>query len=176
MTPLHPGLAVFALLLAACSPTLDWRDSRPEGSGARLTFPCKPASRAREVLLADKRLPMRLHSCDAGDATFALTVVDLPDPSSAPAVVAALKQAAMGNIDATSLSAAAFTAKGMTPSPAAERVVADGKLPDGSAVRQEAAFFTAPSRAYQATILSKPGKRLAPDAADTFFDSIELAR
>jgi hypothetical protein len=178
MTFVRPLLLLVVCVVCACSPTLNWRDTQPEGSGLRLTFPCKPASRVRELVLAGQPAAMHLHSCDAGDATFALTATDLTDPSFVAAALGALEQSAVLNIDAApaSTTRAAFSAKGMTPSPAAQRLVLQGHLPDGTPVRQEAAFFSSGLRIYQATVLSKSSRPLAADAVDTFFDSIVVAR
>ncbi|MDB5819293.1 MAG: hypothetical protein JWQ11_2933 [Rhizobacter sp.] len=115
---------------------------------------------------------MRLHSCVAGDATFALTVSDIADAALVSKSLDALKQSAIRNIDATSTSRTMFSLKGTAPAVAAERLASVGRLPDGSAVLQNAAFFVKQSRIYQATILSKADHRLEADAADTFFDSI----
>lgn len=172
-----PWLAfAFPAVLTACSPTLNWRDAQPEGSAVRLSFPCKPASRSRDVVIAGKPVAMQLHSCDAGDATFALTVADVADPALVAPILAGLKLASARNIDATSTLRAHFSIKGMTPSGEDERLMSVGHLPDGSGVRQEAAFFTLGTRVYQATILSKADRRLEADAADTFFGSVVPSR
>ena len=41
-----------AAVLSACTPTYNWREVRPEGSGVVLMMPCKPDSHARRVRLA----------------------------------------------------------------------------------------------------------------------------
>ena len=56
-----------ALAVAGCSPALDWREVRPEGSQARALFPCKPASHARTVSLAARRVELTMYACAAGD-------------------------------------------------------------------------------------------------------------
>ena len=35
---------------AACTPTLDWREVRPEASGLVALFPCKPDRHARRAV------------------------------------------------------------------------------------------------------------------------------
>ena len=72
-------LACAAVLLVACSPTLDWREVQPEGAGAQLMFPCKPSTNVRTLQLAGARIPMALHACSAGQMTFALAVADVID-------------------------------------------------------------------------------------------------
>ncbi len=58
--------------LPACSPALDWREVRPDGSAARVLFPCQPKSQTRQAALAGARMPMTLLSCEADGQTFAL--------------------------------------------------------------------------------------------------------
>jgi hypothetical protein len=89
----RPGVggvaAALALVLAACSPVFDWRESRPEGSDAALMFPCRPERHQRPVRLGAATLPMRLHACSAGDAVFSLSVLDVADPVQVTPLLAA---------------------------------------------------------------------------------------
>ena len=57
-----PSLSLLAALIA-CSPTLDWREARPEGSGVAALFPCRPDQHERTV---------RIAGADAADATARL--------------------------------------------------------------------------------------------------------
>ncbi|MBE0548915.1 MAG: hypothetical protein IH627_14965, partial [Rubrivivax sp.] len=52
-----------AFLLAACSPTLDWRDVRPAGSGVTLLMPCKPVVQERSLPLAGAPVRLSLQAC-----------------------------------------------------------------------------------------------------------------
>jgi hypothetical protein len=176
MTFLRLAPVLCVSVVAACSPTLNWRDAYPDGSAVRLSFPCKPATRSRDVSLAGKQAVMRLHSCVAGVATFALTVLEIADPTLLPGSVDALKLAAIQNIDATSTSRTPFSVKGMVPAVAAEKLTSVGRLPDGSTVQQNTVFFVKRTQIYQATILNKTDHRLDADAVDTFFDSIAFVR
>ena len=67
-------------VLAACTPTLDWREVRPGAAEAVALFPCKPASHARELALAGQQVKLTLHACQAGDATWGLAWADVGDP------------------------------------------------------------------------------------------------
>ena len=60
---------------------------------------------------------------------------------------------------------------GMTPNPQAARVSMTGRLPDGAAVQEQAAFFVKGLRVYQASII---GSTLAPDVTVTFFAGLKL--
>jgi len=157
------------VLLAACTPTLDWREVRPEGSGAVLLFPCKPSTEARTVALAGAPVSMRLVVCRADGLTWALTYADVTDPARVAPAIEALRAAAQLNLGGTAEALGPMQVKGMTPNPQAQRVRLRGKLPSGEAVVQESGFFSRGTWVYQATVL---GTRLDGEAVASFFDSI----
>ena len=66
-------ITAVAVLLAACSPSLNWREVRPEGSDAVMMFPCKPQRFARQVPLAGGKVEMHLSSCTVEGVTYALS-------------------------------------------------------------------------------------------------------
>ena len=172
---MHPPMtiAVLATALAglACSPTLDWRELRPEDSGIAALFPCKPDRHARKVVVAGHALRMEMLVCSAGGSTYALAFADLPDPAAVAPVLAELRALAITNIAAAPASAASLQVPGMTPNPQAARIALTGRLPDGAAVQEQAAFFARGMRVYQASVV---GARLAGDAADTFLAALKL--
>jgi len=47
----------FGATLLACSPAFDWRETRPEGSGAVAMFPCRPVKQERSVRIGAAVLP-----------------------------------------------------------------------------------------------------------------------
>ena len=172
---MHPTttIAVLASALAgpACSPTLDWRELRPEGTGIAVTFPCKPDRHARPIVVAGHAVRMEMLVCSAGGSTYALAFADLPDPAAVAPALAELRALAVTNIAAVPAPAASLQVPGMTPSPQAARVVLSGRYPDGAAVYEQAAFFAKGMRVYQASVV---GNRPAGDAADTFLAALKL--
>lgn len=163
---------VSALALGACSPTLDWREVRPDGSGLTLLFPCRPGSHAREVRVGGGVLPMTLYACEAGGATFALGQIDVTEPSEVNATLAALRAAASDNLQAQASAMRAFPVPGATASDAAGRVDATGRLPGGDAGELSAVFFARGTRLFQATVL---GRRLDQEAVETYFSGLKLS-
>ena len=164
------ALTVLALL-CACSPTLDWREVRPEGSGVVALFPCKPSTDARMVTLDGGRVRLLLTACRAGDATWALAFADTAEPSKVAPALAALRAASVANLGAAARVTAPMRVNGMTPNPQAERVHIDGKLPGGEAVTLETGFFAKGTWVFQATVMgAKPGS----EAVATFFDSLKF--
>jgi hypothetical protein len=164
---------LFALLaLAGCSPALDWREARPEGSQAQLMFPCKPASHARRVTLAGASVEMSMFACNAGGATYALTFADLNDPALVTPALGELAIALSSNLRAREPAASQpLAVRGMTPNANAARWRVAGQLPDGRAVQERAALFAHGTRVYQATML---GPAIDAEAEATFFGALRV--
>lgn len=165
-------IATFAAACsAACSPTLDWREFVPEGTDISVSFPCRPDRQARAVMVAGARAQMQMLACSAGDATFALAFVDVTDPARVGATLAELRATAASNLQDAAPQNAPLQIRGMTPNEQAARVTIAGKLPDGVAVQEHAAFFTRGLRVYQATVI---GAKPAPQVADTFIAGLKF--
>jgi hypothetical protein len=179
---------VLVLAGAACSPTFDWRETRPDGA-LTLLFPCKVDRYSRTVVIEGLSLPMSLASCQADGQTFALSYLDAPASDRIAPLLQALQRGLRDNVAgaAASRQAAApvapampsgaeptplpFDVKGATPHPLALRVSASGMRPDGEPMRVEAGFFRRDLRIYQVTVI---GRRLDAPALETFLDSLVL--
>lgn len=165
-------IAAFAAACsAACSPTLDWREFVPEGTDISVAFPCRPDRQGRAVAVAGSRAQMEMLACSAGDTTFALAFVDVADPARIGPALAELRATAVSNLQGASMQSTPLQIKGMTPNEQAVRITIAGKLPDGAAVQEHAAFFARGLRAYQATVI---GARPLPLAVDTFIDGLKF--
>jgi hypothetical protein len=165
--------ALVALLgLAACSPSLDWREVRPEGSGLVGLLPCRPSVYERKVRLAGPPVPLSLHACSADGLTFALAFADVGDPARVAAALAELQAAALANVGAGKPQPLALTVPGATPNPASARLRLAGQLPDGKAVEEQVAVFSLGTRVFQATVV---GPQLPAEVVDTFFRGLRLA-
>lgn len=161
-----------AALLLACAPALDWRESRPAGSGLAVLFPCKPASHARRVSLGPDTVRMELHACTAAGVTWAVAFADLEDPARVGPALTELRTAAAANLAAAPAQRLELKVEGATPNPASQRVQFQGRMPDGRAVTEQVAVFAKGTRVFQAVAL---GDKLDAEAAATFFDSLRLA-
>jgi hypothetical protein len=159
------------VLLSACSPTLDWREVRPEEGGAVALFPCKPSTDARMVTLDGARVRMMLTACRAGDATWALAYANVGEPARVMPALLALRAASVANLGAPAQRVGAMQVNGMTPNPQAERVRIEGKLPGGEAVTLESGFFAKGTWVFQATVM---GAKSNSEAVATFFDNLKL--
>lgn len=171
--PWRPWFAIAAAVATvACSPALDWRSVRPDGSRLVAMFPCKPASHARDVALAGITVRMTMHACRAGDVLYAVTFADLADPARVTPALVELRRAAAGNLGTADAPGDPARVTGMTPNDEARRVSLAGRRPDGSAIREQLAVFAFGTRVYQATVL---GERIDDDAARQFFDGLRIA-
>lgn len=167
-----PLCLVLAAALAGCTPALDWREVRPDGSGGlSALFPCKPTSHARMVALAGARIRTTLVACSAGGTTWGIAFADVQDPARVGQALTELRAAAAGNLAAGALRPIAGTIAGATPNDAAGRFAADGRFPDGRGARMEVAVFARGTTVVQATAL---GERLQPEAIETFFAALRL--
>lgn len=172
MTSLKISSVLAALVgLAACTPTLNWREIQPEGSDLFAIFPCKPERFARSVTLAGAKVEMRMSSCVVNGVTFAVAYASVAEPVRVAAAITELRNAAVGNIGGTAKAIGQAAVPGMTPNPLSGRVAFTGRSPDGKALQEQAVFFVKGLRVYQASIV---GPTVDPEAADTFVAGLRL--
>lgn len=167
------ALAALAMTAAGCSPALDWRESRPEGSGATLLFPCRPSQVERTVRIAETSLRMQMHSCSAGGATFSLAVADAGAPDRVTPLLGAWRAQSAANIAGAPRPLHMPALAGATPNPSAGLFRIEGMLPDARPVVEHVAFFVSGTRLYQAVVICT-GKPVAQEALDSFFGSIQI--
>ncbi|KQV94490.1 MULTISPECIES: hypothetical protein [unclassified Roseateles] len=130
-------------LLAACQPTLNWREVRPTGSGAVALFPCKPDIEQRPAHAGQGA--MGLAQCEAGGGRFALSWADGPDPTQAGPALKAMPQALATKLGQPLPPAQPLLVPGMTPLPEA----AEYRLTGAGGITRVAVFAHG-GRVYQA--------------------------
>ena len=165
------GAAVVVCLLAACNPTFNWRDVRPDETRLGLLLPCKPDKAEKVVQLGGRPTPLRLLGCDAGGATFAVAVADLGDAARAAEVLRQWQALTLANMKAGAPQVTLLVLKGATPSPAPVLVKAQGQRADGTEVNGQAAYFAQGTQVFQVVVYA--GK-LAPEVAETYFASLSF--
>ena len=171
-TFLPAGLAAL-LALAACSPALNWREVRPEGTRLNLLLPCKPDKAQKLVPLGGRPTPLAMLGCDADGATFAVATADVGDAAQAASVLALWQELALANMKAAPASRQMLplTLPGTAPGTPVTRLQAQGQRADGSAVSTQAAYFAQGSQLFQVVMYAP---RIAPEAAETFFSSLKF--
>jgi hypothetical protein len=160
-----------AAALAACSPTLDWREFTPEGSGLQVRFPCRIDRHARSVPVAGATVRMEMLVCSAGDATWAVGFFDVADPARVSDTLAEWRSTAASNVQGVAAPPVPLQIKGMTPNDQAVRVLITGRLPDGAPVQEHAAFFVRGLRVYSASVI---GAEPSPTAVEAFFSGLRF--
>lgn len=161
------------MLLVACSPTLDWRQARPEGAALVVLLPCKPERRSREVVLGDAPAKLEVLACSADGTTWGLSTAELGDAGRVAAALAALRAARVANLEGRETEARAARIDGMSAEPPPLRLRVEGRRPDGETVTEHSLLFARGTQVFHAVAL---GGRPSAEALETFFGSIVPAR
>ena len=164
-------LLLLPLMLQGCSPALNWRETRADGSGIVAMFPCKPERHSRSVQVAGMSVRMEMLFCPADGATYALSFFDVTDALAVTAALKDLRQLAAAKLNVERPSVEAALVPGMTPHPLAGRVRAQGTRPDGAALLGRTMLFSKDLRVYQAQVI---GETLSDEAVETFFSALDL--
>jgi hypothetical protein len=164
--------AAALLALAACMPTLDWRELRVEPTPLHATFPCKPDRAERKVRFAPQR-ELLLHAvgCEAGGASFAVLWADL---GAAPELASTMEQwqrASLASWHARNEGQQAFLPSGALDLPQSVLVRATGQRGDGTPLQTHAAYFSRGTSVYQAVVHAST---LKPEMADPFFAGLRF--
>ena len=176
--PRH-GAGWVALLLAACNPVLNWRETRIKDTGLVTMLPCKPDEGARVVPLGGRDVSLHMVGCDAGGATFAVAYANL-DKSSAPdAVLAQWRTATLSNMGAVAsrevpLGAPPSSTSSAPPSAGSTGlmlVTAQGRRKDGSAVAMQGAWFAKDAQVFHAVVYAE---RISPEVTEAFFSGLRF--
>lgn len=169
-------LGLWTLLASSgCSPTFNWRDVRPEGTGLVLLLPCKPDQAKKTVPLGGQPAELSMSGCEVEGLTFAVAVADLYDAAKLGPALAQWQAATLANMNAPPLQAGSqlvpFKLPGAALIPAPALVRSIGQRPDGTAVQGRAAYFAQGTQVFQVVIY---GKNISTEVADTFFGSLKL--
>ena len=154
---LVPLLAV----LAACTPTLNWREVSIGPVLAML--PCKPDHGSRTVQLMDHDWQMYMTGCEAGGALYAISYLQLVDPATSSSLTQAWRQSALSRMQAAPPADAgvAFTKNANAPI-----VHARGRKADGSAVQAQLRWFLVGTQLFHAAVYAP---RLTNEMTEPFF-------
>lgn len=167
-----PAMAGSILALSACSPALNWREvpAGPDG-GLKTLLPCKPDRTSRFQPLAGQNIELHMQGCEADGFLFAVSWADVKEGSLAGPALAQWQAAMLGAMQAATPQLQPFAVKGASAQPAAVRLSAGGKRPDGSAVQAQAVWFARGSQVFHAVVY---GERISAEVGDTFFSAIEF--
>lgn len=163
------GLAT--LLLVACDPTFNWRET-PIADGFPVTmFPCKPQKMVRPVVFAAREVELHLTSCDTAGVTLAVAHARISDRSQAGPILAQWRNATLAGMHASASTVSALQLQHSDPLPQSVAVRASGVRPDGRAVTFQGAWFARETEVFAVLMYSdKPNS----EVADTFFSGLKL--
>ena len=148
-------------VLAACTPTLNWREV-PIGP-VHAMLPCKPDHGTRTVRLKDQDWQMYMTGCEAGGALYAISYLQLVDPATSSALTQAWRQSALSRMQATPPPDAAGA---LTKNANAGVVQARGRKADGSAVQAQLRWFLVGTQLFHAAVYAP---RLSNEMTEPFF-------
>lgn len=94
-------LSLVCAVLAACSPSLDWREVRGSDTPYVVLLPAKPSTHARTVRFGGTEATMTMTAAEVDGAVFAVGSATLPDAGSAAKALQGMKAALVGNIGGT---------------------------------------------------------------------------
>ena len=164
-------IAGLPLMLAACTPELNWREWRTPEVGLTQLFPCKPIRQQRKIDLGGRTVVMVLQVCDVSDVSWAVAHADLQDPAAVGPALQLLGAAAHANLGVPLTEPAPSPVKGATPQAAAGRWRFKGTARDGRMLEEAVLIAARGTTVYQVTAL---GPRLSDDGVETFLGSVRL--
>jgi hypothetical protein len=167
-----PCLLVLCGSLAACSPTLNWREV-DVGPQTRVQFPCRPERAERSLVLAGAPMRAGMWACDAGGLSWSVTVLDVSDPTRLTAV---LREARLGlaiRLQGREEATRPVRIAGMTPNEESQRVLIVAPSGEAWPARAEAVFAARGLQVFQLVVMAQRG---APskwaESADEFLRSV----
>ena len=172
-----PLAVVGALFLAACNPSLNWREVRQKDGPMLALMPCKPEASSRTVNLGGQEVLMNLNNCNAAGATFLVGTANVQTTDTALARQH-WQQAVLANISVPTVNAGAKTRDiAIAGVPAVQHVVSvTGKRAGGEAVQFAGLWFAQGTQVFHAAIYAE---RLGTDAlpadmVEPFFNGLKL--
>lgn len=167
------------LLLSACSPSLNWRETRIADTDLAAMMPCKPAHHQRTVPLAGLTVTLQMTACDADGATFAIAHTSIPDSSAAPRVLAEWRKTTLSNMNAKSVRESRDAAESpATPAPlpgASMLAIAQGQRGDGSAVTLHGVWFARGAQVFHAAVYAPTqAGNVTTEMTEPFFSGLKF--
>ena len=161
--------AITLLSLAACSPSLNWRQVPVAQLSALL--PCKPDHAERQVELMGEQRPLAMWGCEAGKALYAVSYMPVPVGTSPDALMLSWETAALRNARAAQPKEIAFEPpRPRHGDPARGRMIgANGQQADGQNVQLQLAWFSAGGVVYHLAVY---GPSLTAAQMQPFFTEV----
>jgi len=169
--PIIVTVSIAALLMVACSPEFNWRQTALTPTNLQAVFPCKPETAVRPVILGGQAMQLHMASCSASGVTVAVGHAAMPLPHDAGAVLRQWRQTTLATMRGKAVGEKAFTIASAPALPDAVSLQALGTGPQGSSLTLHAAWFAQGSTAFVAMVY---GGTVRPEVADTFLSGLIL--
>lgn len=140
------------MVLAACSPALNWRETRLSGLTALL--PCKPDQAQRDVQLGTRTVRMEMQGCDKQSTLFAISHIALRTPAQASEVIADWRSSTLANMRSTAAVGKPFPVKGLATHPVAVQIDTQGMDASGAPVQAKLAWFVSGTDVFHLAVYS----------------------
>jgi hypothetical protein len=161
------GLISLTVLLAACSPQYNWRETQGPTLPFSILMPARPTSFTRQIDLDGTLVDMTMTATEVNQVTFAVGVAELSSVNQTTSALASMRIALLNNIAGSPQN---------TPLPAGKNlpndtldIVANG-IAGGHPVYLMARLQSSNRRIYQILILG-PRTAITIENADMFFGS-----
>lgn len=172
-------LLLLACLMAACTPTYNWREMPAADGAVQVAFPARPQTQTRELPVGDTRLPFTLTAATVGDAVFAVGHLVLPEGADAATrerYRQALEDSLARNLQATETARRDVQIRaaghGGRASTAAHELELRG-APQGMPAWMLARVVVSGNRLIEIAAVG-PADALSEDVARTFIDSVRM--
>lgn len=163
--------ACLLVLLSACAPTFNWRET-PIGTSALLAmFPCKPETVTRTLPLAQAEHAMAMRSCDADGVTFAVAHAVLSDPTRADQVLTDWRASTLAGLRADPATATSEVPKGLPVLPRMQVLRAGTAAGDPKPMQLRGVWFASGADVFAAFVLAP---QIPAEASDPFFAGLRL--
>nr|WP_118181720.1 hypothetical protein [Paraburkholderia phosphatilytica] len=162
-------------MLAACSPTYDWRTISNDDSGYTVDLPAKPGNDERQIDIGGVPMKMRMQTAEAGHTVFAIGTVILPkdDPQLQQSVLAFLRDGLARNLGVAPDARAAQIPLAMGGNVPGLEMAFSGKAgPKEEQRTLHARLVAKGNHVYQAAAIGR--EELPPEQLDQFFGSFKL--
>lgn len=177
------ALASGGLLLAACSPALNWRTAQLKDAPLLALLPCDPQLASRPVVLGLGQVQMSVMGCEAQGATYAVSHFPVAEPARAAealmywqqAVLAQLKSAEGGAARLNAQGDGLWVPKGALNLPQSVRLTFEGVSAKGQQIVGHGLWFArlegTGARVYHAVIYADKSRSAE---AEMFFSGLQL--
>lgn len=168
------SVPLLLLGLAGCSPSLNWREVRMNGTSLVALMPCKPETVSRTIpFVGGKTRTLSMATCEAEGATYALTMADMADEGLVQAALVQWDKVTREHVRVGQVVEQAMMPPGASPNPHSRMVVGKGRHPgNGQPMQVHMAYFSKGSQVFQAVLYAPAA--LKPDVAETFLTGLKF--